>query len=435
VNGTLFFTPNDGTTGSELWKSDGTTAGTVQVKDIDPGSGSAFGGYYGGGNLTNVNGKLFFSANDGTHGTEFWKSNGTAAGTVQVKDINPGSGSSNAGHVTNVNGTLFFAANDGTKGTELWKSNGTTAGTVRVKDINPGSYGGVSSYSQFANVHGTLFFAANDGTHGTELWKSNGTTAGTVEVKNIRPGSRGGISGNLTNVNGTLFFAANDGTHGTELWKSDGTKAGTVQVKNIQPDGGYYSYGSLPSNLTNVNGTLFFVANDGTTGKELWMSNGTTAGTVQVKDIRPGQGGSFGGYYATTGNLTNVNGTLFFSANDGVTGNELWKATAPPAAARASLGKVTISGTTAHVAIACAGENGQNCSVALTMSAKKKKKTVVVGKAKKTVAAGGHAVVKISLNSAGKKLLEQSHTLHVSLAASQDNKKIGTKKLTFTKKH
>jgi ELWxxDGT repeat protein len=185
-----------------------------------------------------------------------------------------------------------------------------------------------------------------------------------------------------------------------------------------------------------VNGTLFFVANDGTTGKELWMSNGTTAGTMQVKDIRAGQRSSFGGgYYATRGNLTNVNGTLFFSANDGVTGTELWKATAPPAAARASLGKVTISGTTAKVAIACAGEDGQNCSVALTMSAKKGKKTVVVGKAKKTVAAGGHAVVKISLNSAGKKLLEQSHTLHVSLAARQDNKKIGTKTLTFKKKH
>src|SRR5256885_1520773 len=104
----------------------------VLVKDINASPGASFPH-----DLANVNGTLFFSANDGTHGDELWKSDGTAAGTVLVKDINPGSADSSPSDLTNVNGTLFFVADDGTNGRELWKSDGTAAGTVLVKDINP----------------------------------------------------------------------------------------------------------------------------------------------------------------------------------------------------------------------------------------------------------------------------------------------------------
>ncbi len=87
----------------------------------------------------------------------------------------------------------------------------------------------------------------------------------------------------LTNVNGTLYFSANDGTTSTELWKSDGSSAGTVLVRDIRPG----ASGAGPVFLTNVNGTLYFSANDGTTSTELWKSDGSSAGTVLVRDIRP----------------------------------------------------------------------------------------------------------------------------------------------------
>jgi trimeric autotransporter adhesin len=119
-------------------------------------------------------------------------------------------------------------------------------------------------------MDGNVYFAATaaDGT-ARELWKSNGTEAGTVMVKDIKPGASSSPS-YITNVNGTLYFAANDGVHGTELWKSDGTEAGTVMVKDINPSGG-----SFPEDLTNVNGALYFTADDGVHGPELWVCKTT----------------------------------------------------------------------------------------------------------------------------------------------------------------
>src|SRR5262249_29985762 len=157
-----------------------------------------------------------------------------------------------------------------------------------------------------------------DDTHQPELWQSDGTAAGTVLVKDIVPGWWGSNPGYLTNVNGTLMFAADDGRHGVELWRSDGTAAGTALVK----DRHHRTDGSGPFNLTNVNGTLFFTADDGTGGVELWRSDGTAAGTTLVKDIFPGSSIDYGGYYhpnsSSPDHLTDVNGTLFFTADDGV---------------------------------------------------------------------------------------------------------------------
>src|SRR5262249_41131203 len=133
-----------------------------------------------------------------------------------------------------VNGTLFFAANDGVHGTELWRTDGTVSGTTLVKDISPG---GFNSYlGNLTNVNGTLFFCATYG-----LWTSAGTAAATVIVSPIWSVN------NLTDVNGTLFFTADDGVNGTELWKSDGTAAGTTLVKDIYPgQSRSYDYYGVP---------------------------------------------------------------------------------------------------------------------------------------------------------------------------------------------
>ncbi|MCI0459687.1 MAG: hypothetical protein L0Z62_22275 [Gemmataceae bacterium] len=133
-----------------------------------------------------------------------------------VKDIWPG-GSSDPGILADVNGTLFFTADDGVRGRELWKSDGTEAGTVLVKDLLPGSAS--SPLSNLTNVNGTLYFTFDDGVHGRELWRSDGTEAGTVLVSDIFSGPNGSEPGGLTNVNGTLFFTADDGVHGRELWR------------------------------------------------------------------------------------------------------------------------------------------------------------------------------------------------------------------------
>ena len=298
VGGTLFFNAADPVHGAELWKSDGTVAGTQLVRDIRAGASDSSPQ-----NLTNVNGTLFFTASDLTLGV--WKSDGTEAGTVPVKD------DLFTIKISNVGSEAFFSAFAPDSGFELWKSDGTGAGTLLVKDINPGV--GSSYPTNFVAANGKMYFTANDGIHGAELWVSDGTDGGTKLVADIRSGpGESGVT-EVTNIGGTLYFSANDGINGIELWKSDGSESGTVLVQDLWQG---FS-GAYPNALTNANGTLLFNARSTEAGPQLFKVDSSTGAIVLVKEIVPGG--------TTVQGLTNVNGTVYFVAVRAAEGFELWK--------------------------------------------------------------------------------------------------------------
>ncbi len=168
-------------------------------------------------NMLAVGNAFYFVADNGNSGAELWKSDGTPGGTTLVKDINPGAGGSDPSFLTDVNGTLFFSASDGGffDNRELWTSDGTPAGTVRIKDIRPGASS--SAPTELLNANGMLVFAADDGIGGAELWKSDGTPAGTVMVQDIAPGAANSNPAGLTIAGDLVFFGANGGD-GQELW-------------------------------------------------------------------------------------------------------------------------------------------------------------------------------------------------------------------------
>ncbi|WP_158284558.1 ELWxxDGT repeat protein [Azospirillum sp. TSO35-2] len=303
IDDTLFFTADDATHGAELWKSDGTAKGTVLVKDIRPGGGSSSPS-----DLMVMDGELYFTADDGVHGRALWKSDGTTRGTRMVSN----SIGSIAG-LTDVDGTLFFDARDAAHGVALWKSDGTASGTVLVKDFLPGNSdpGGPFAHDprHLTAVGDRLFLTSGTGEFETYLWATDGTEAGTIPLKGgMVTDTRGGFDNDLEAMGGTLYFNAD-----FSLWRSDGTVAGTREIKSFAPMPGWN-----PNSLTAAGDTLFFAANDGQHGMELWASDGTAPGTHLVADINPGVPG------ASISDMTAVGGDLFFNADDGKNGRQLW---------------------------------------------------------------------------------------------------------------
>ncbi|WP_296385964.1 ELWxxDGT repeat protein [Winogradskyella sp.] len=256
-NGEYYFSANDGVShGREIWKTDGTAAGTVFYLDVIPGIG-----FSNPDQLNVVSSNLTFVANHDTVGRELFKTNGSG-NLGLIRNIHP-TGDSNPLNVTSIDNTLYFNANNGSVGIELWKSNGNTSlGTTLVKDIN---VTGDSNPSKFIKVGTDIFFVADDGVNGVELWKTDGSPVGTNMVKNINP--TGSSSPDyFTEYNGKLYFTANDGTSGTELWVSDGTVAGTVMIE-LNPNGD-----ASVSSLIVFNNELYFTADDSVSGvgNELW---------------------------------------------------------------------------------------------------------------------------------------------------------------------
>ncbi len=448
VGESVYFPGTDGS-GAELWKSDGTTAGTQMVDDIEPGSS------YWPQRLTNVNGTVYFTADDGTHGEELWKSDGTQAGT-QVIDIVPGSNGSYPNDLTNVGGALYFSADTSGGGSALWKTDGTPSGTQEIDDI------GVSNLT---DINGELYFDSQGSPGELALWKSDGTTAGTQAITNIGPDSDFDFASAVTDFNGTLVFVNNDGTHGSELWQSDGTASGTYQVADIDPGpasgvSGFAQYGPA---LLPVGGNLFFVANDGTNGPELWRayvpstnggggSGGTTGGGGGTTG---GGGGTTGGGGSTTGGGggTSGSGSGGGTAGSGSGGSTATSNGIPPSLKFTS---TKVSGDDATLKLSLPGTATGSYTISVTLSVvetvqgtkvlgvaasdrtarktekKPTKKTVVVGSRTVQVTGGKTVSLSVTLNGAGKRLLALRHHLSVKLAAAAKGKTLASRTLGFT---
>ncbi len=323
---TVYFRANDGKHGVELWRTDGTSAGTSLVADLFPGPLNGVPG-----NLAVAGGSLYFHAFTEPTGSKVFRSDGTRAGTQLLVDTFPGapggpSGPPLPGAFTTFGERVLFAATDPQHGYELWRTDGTGAGTALVKDIHPGRQWSVPvGLLPFA---GKAFFGADDSvisnpdgtaTFNRELFVTDGTASGTSRLIDINPGPQPSIPILLTRFGKQFLFRANDGTHGDELWISDGTATGTRMLADINLRGR-----SLPDHLTVAGDRVFFSADDGVRGAELWVTDGTGDGTQIVKDINPS--GS-----SNPMRFTRLGDRIVFAADDGQNGSELWVSDGTPA--------------------------------------------------------------------------------------------------------
>lgn len=339
ANGLLWFNADDGVHGRELWVSDGTTAGTRLVKDIWPGANSSEASMF-----FEHNGTVYFRANTGATGQDLWRTNGTAAGTKLVKDVAWGAPASHLFCCSSIGGRLFFIYYNPYTGTDrLYVTNGTAKGTKPFRDRNgdlvQGSIGGLT-------VVGSLLYFGYD----AALWRTDGTSAETRKLADIATSSivgRGSTAfiddyyglwasdgtaattrlvldqpvhdDGLFNLDDELLFFTDADEGPTEAWTTDGTEVGT------QPIGEQVSINTLGMVL---NGVAYFggysdAEAETYTGPStcffepsfLWRSDGTAAGTYNVNPELD----------YCLGNLTVVGNSVFFTADVGSAGNELWR--------------------------------------------------------------------------------------------------------------
>ncbi len=339
MNNTIYFSAVTLAEGRELWKTNGTNAGTTLVKDIAVGPGSSNREYFY--EMFSNGSYVLFAANTAAEGLELWKTDGTSGGTVLLKNINSGADSSSPQNFYKLNNLILFTAKDATHGDELWKTDGTAGGTVLLKDINAGTENSTTFsffgfdfpiFDGFLLFKNKGYFRASDGNGNGQLWSTDGTAANTTLLKDVVPGMGFPYMSTLNAVvlPDKFIFSVSDAVSTSELWQSNGTPAGTSLFKEfsavnsdipfIMPNYQYdVNTGSFTTSLFQGN-KFFFTASTDAEGKELWISDGTLPNTKMVKNINAGanDGVEFASYAFTTD-------TLYFAATDGIKGNELWK--------------------------------------------------------------------------------------------------------------
>lgn len=237
--------------------------------------------------LVSIANVTYFSADNGSNGAELWRSDGTAQGTRMVADIVPGFAGSDPRFMVAMGDVVYFAASNGTSTnarSTVWRSDGTPQGTRQLADLQPGSPN--PQVHNLLAVGAALYILVDDGyaSGGHVLWKSDGAAQGTTKLATsswVESAARD--QHRMVSVNNRLFFLGSSRDQGTELWVSDGTVAGTHVVKDINPGGQH----STPTNLVAVGNQVFFTAEDADS-YDLWVSDGSEAGTRSVKDISAG---------------------------------------------------------------------------------------------------------------------------------------------------
>ena len=301
VNGLLFFSANDGHHGRELWRSDGTAAGTTMVRDIIPGKA--------GSNptaLANINGTLYFSVDDPTAGVEVWKSDGTSDGTVMVDNVTPLHGS--VDQFTMIGKTLYFqGTGQATRDIDLYASNGKPNGTTILKVASDNDVSNGEQFDRLTSFAGELFFFDDDqpnvGVGASTLYKTDGTIAGTESLAGFDE------TFDAIVYKDNLYFQGNTGmANGNGLWRSDGSSAGTKLFSSLDN----------PQSFDVLNDELIFSASDPVNGTEERKTDGTVNGTGLIKDIAEGSPDS------SFGNGVISNGRFYFSSGDNIHGSEPW---------------------------------------------------------------------------------------------------------------
>ena len=312
-NGTMYFQASTNSTGTELWKSDGTAVGTSMVKDIRSGT-------------TSSNPSAFFVLNDevhfeidlGSNGIEIWKTNGTSSGTVKATNSACGHYNCNFHSVIEYNGSFYGAGHWNYNGREVLMYN--SSGLSLLVDLSPGtrfSIPRMTNPSNFVVHDGWLWFltGGNPQTgNGYCLYRSNGTAAGTTSFV-CDTGKYG-----LELFNDELYFSRSANGKGYELWKTDGTTSGTVMVKDVYTGGNSAlgdKYGAARL-FTSTDDYLYFSVQTGTanTDHAVWRTDGTTAGTQLVKSGLVANGD------VVIGNVLYIRGTHYVTNSETISG--LW---------------------------------------------------------------------------------------------------------------
>jgi ELWxxDGT repeat protein len=314
ADGLLIFTPADASLGRELWRCDGTLAGTFLLKDILPGAAGSEPGLWGpfspGGLPT------FFDADDGVHGRELWVSDGTAAGTHLAADVVPGpDGSLPYLQYKTPNGVALLQLLTSPSPPFLYAADASSATPAFLVEDTVAGLAPYSTTEYFEASDGRVYFSGETASTGDQLWVTNGTLAGTHFLGNVDPGARVSRPRGFFEIGGRLLFGASAPGVARELFSTDGTPGGITLVKDIVPG----SDASNPAFLAHVNGLALFLAETPGEGREPWVTDGTEAGTVLLKDIMPGPESSRAYSFVPLGN------EVIFVADDPTNVRQLWK--------------------------------------------------------------------------------------------------------------